>query len=184
MPPVGIKWTFAYGALRSFNFLAPPLDSAGKNFNCVNPIERAISTSLAVDTPGYTSTSWSKHHWTTFVLNPGVIINLAPASTASFACSTDNTVPAPTNISGNCSEIVWIALVACSLRYVTSITSIPPFSSALANGYASSFSRILTTGTIPVLEIRFIYDSIVPPSIFYTLRVSSTRLLFSKPVHL
>ena len=33
------------------------LVGAGKNFNCVNPIERAISTSLAVDTPGYTSTS-------------------------------------------------------------------------------------------------------------------------------
>ena len=99
--------------------------------------------------PGVTGIFLSMQYFTTLGLSPGLTINFAPAFTALSTCSQVRTVPAPTNISGQFSEISLIASSAASVLKVTSATGRPPAISALAKGTASLASSIFTTGTIP-----------------------------------
>eukprot|EP00967_Tisochrysis_lutea_P142800 scaffold264445_cov28-Tisochrysis_lutea.AAC.3 len=52
MPPVGIQRTCENGAERALIIASPPIGTAGKNLRYVRPSASAVSTSVAVATPG------------------------------------------------------------------------------------------------------------------------------------
>ena len=116
----------------------PPAASAGKNFTTSRPSSIATSTSLGLEHPGVTGIPFSTQYFTTFGFKPGLTMNFAPAFTARSTCSVVRTVPAPTNISGNCSAIIRIDSSAAAVRNVTSAQGSPPSHNAFAKGAASS----------------------------------------------
>src|ERR1700733_2318508 len=70
----------------------------------------------------------------------------APASAAAFRSDTEHTVPAPTVISGTDLAIAAMACSATGVRIVTSITWMPPRTSARATSAATAASVNVTTG--------------------------------------
>ena len=121
--------------------------------------------------------SRSIQYFTTFGLNPGLTINLAPAATARSTCSVVKTVPAPTSISGYFSEMIRIDSSAASVRNVTSAQGSPPSHNAFANGSASFASSSTTTGTIPIFLISSKTLFIIASIFIFTFFVSYDILL-------
>src|SRR5580698_5546071 len=72
--------------------------------------------------------------------------NAAPASAAAFRSDTEHTVPAPTVISGTDLAIAAMACSATGVRSVTSMTWMPPRTSARATSTATAASVKVTTG--------------------------------------
>ena len=132
---------------------SPPAASAGKNLTTSRPNSIAASTSEGLDVPGVTGTPFSIQYLTILGFKPGLTMNLAPAFTARSTCSVVNTVPAPTNISGNFCAIILIDSSAAAVLNVTSAQGRPPLIKASAKGSASFASSKTTTGTIPILLI-------------------------------
>src|SRR5437016_5736017 len=77
---------------------------------------------------------------------PGEMANEAPALAAACRSATESTVPAPTLISGTARAIASMARNAAGVRSVTSITCMPPRTSARARSAAAAASSIVTTG--------------------------------------
>ena len=118
-------------------------------------MDMACSISPGVAVPGTISAPLERTYCTVSGLNPGLTINLAPASSARSTCSWVRTVPAPTSISGTSRTIARIASSAAAVRNVTSATGRPPATRAFASGTAFLASSMAITGTMPTLEICF-----------------------------
>jgi len=134
------------GAANALIAGTPPEVCAGKNFTVPKPNSKAACTSVAVTAPGNTATPNSPHRSTTTLDKPGDTTNRAPASTARSTCSTDRTVPAPTNNSGY-RLMASMAPTAADVRNVTSATGKPPATKASAKPAARPTSSSTTTGT-------------------------------------
>ena len=160
MPPVGIKFRPTYGAARALIIFRPPAGSAGKNFSTSRSNCSAASISVGVHTPGVIGTPFFSTCSVTFGLNPGLTINVAPASIARSACSVVSTVPAPIIISGKALAILRMDSSAAAVRKVTSAQGSPPAISRSASGSASSALSSTTTGTIPIPFSFFIISVI------------------------
>ncbi len=138
IPPVGINFTFLYGALTASKYATPPLASAGKNFRTSSPNSIACSNSVGVAAPGMTGIFVLRQYSTTFSFRPGETMNRAPESTACLTWSTDWIVPAPIKIGIPDFEISDKDSLAASVRNVTSTHGSPPLTNAFASGNASA----------------------------------------------
>ena len=147
-----MNFILVYGAAMDLIMFSPPAASAGKNFTTSRPSSIATSTSLGFEQPGVTGIPLSTQYFTTFGFKPGLTMNFAPAFTARSTCSVVRTVPAPTNISGNCSDMMRMDSSAAAVRKVTSAHGRPPSHKAFARGAASSTWSSAMTGIIPILE--------------------------------
>src|SRR5579862_89613 len=101
--------------------------------------------SVAPPMPGITGIPISRQRSMTGALNPGVMMNVAPAATARSTSPGFTTVQAPTR-TPDWDAIVAIACSAASERNVTSATGRPPRTSAAATPIAESGSLRVTTG--------------------------------------
>src|SRR5580700_5308307 len=77
---------------------------------------------------------------------PGDMAKAAPASATALRSDAEQTVPAPRVISGTDLAIAAIACSATGVRSVTSITCMPPRTSARATSTATDASVNVTTG--------------------------------------
>src|SRR5450432_591398 len=145
-PPVGTNFTSANGAASALMAGNAPLMSAGKNLTTSMPNSSAARMSVGVATPGNTGTPAARHQVTTAALTPGDTMNDAPAVTASSACATVNTVPAPTSRSRSRANAS-IAATAAGVRSVISMRDRSPARTAAPSGRAAAGSSSTTTGS-------------------------------------